>query len=177
MFDKIKLDYLFIQDIAVFKNVNEDAIIKHPCKKLFSFVGSQPWCLPVKFREMPDVEEYCRSTFGIYNATAHLDICKAPLADFGSVIFPAVQFALWTYPKRIYIVGCDCNAFQKGHFDGSKITVDNPIKDERFTYGWGRIKEFQNIYYPDVEMISVNPVGLKGLFKDTYTESYLKENQ
>jgi len=177
MFDKIKLDYLFIQDKGILKQINEDTIIKYPCKKFFSFVGTQAWCLPVKLRELPDVEEYCRSTFGMYNAVAHLDICKAPLADFGSVIFPAVQFALWTYPKRIYIVGCDCNAFAEGHFDGSKITEDNPIKDERFIYGWKQIKEFQTIYYPDVEIISINPVGLKGLFNDTYTESYLAVNQ
>jgi lipopolysaccharide biosynthesis glycosyltransferase len=173
LFDKIKLDYLFIQDNSILKRVNENTIIQYPCKKFFSFVGTQTWCLPVKLRELPDVEEYCRSTFGIYNVTAHLDICKAPLADFGSVIFPTVQFALWTYPERIYIVGCDCSAFAKGHFDGSRITVDNPVKDERFIYGWEKIKEFQAVYYPDVEIISVNPQGLKGMFKDVFTESYL----
>jgi lipopolysaccharide biosynthesis glycosyltransferase len=178
LFDKIKLDYLFVQDNVVFKNVDENLVIQYPCKKFFSFVGSQPWCLPVKYRELPDVEEYCRSTFGIYNAVMHLDINMAPLADFGSVIFPAVQFALWTYPKRIYIAGCDCNVFSEGHFDGSKVLRgNNPVGDERFMYGWEKVKEFQQTYYPDVEMISINPVGLKGMFKDMYTDSYPPPNK
>lgn len=30
--------------------------------------------------------------------------------------------------------------------------------------------------YPDMEIISVNPVGLKGLFRDVYTESYLNDH-
>ena len=29
-----------------------------------------------------------------------------------------------------------------------------------------KFKQFAQKYYPDVEIISINPVGLKGLFKD-----------
>ena len=29
---------------------------------------------------------------------------------------------------------------------------------------------------PDIEIISVNPVGLKGLFRDVYTKEYVKNN-
>ena len=36
--------------------------------------------------------------------------------------------------------------------------------------GYVRLKEFAEIYYPDVEIISVNPVGLKGLFADIYMD-------
>ena len=38
------------------------------------------------------------------------------------------------------------------------------------------VKEFAEQYYPETEIISVNPVGLKGLFRDEYTEEFLKEN-
>ena len=34
-------------------------------------------------------------------------------------------------------------------------------------------KQFKNKVYPDVEVVSINPVGLKGVFKDVYTEEYL----
>ena len=29
-------------------------------------------------------------------------------------------------------------------------------------------------YYPSIEVISINPVGLKGVFRDVYTESYVE---
>ena len=32
------------------------------------------------------------------------------------------------------------------------------------------IKKFVETYYPETEIISVNPVGLKGIFKDLYQE-------
>lgn len=38
--------------------------------------------------------------------------------------------------------------------------------------GYARMKMFAKQYYPDTEIFSVNPVGLKGLFKDMYTENY-----
>lgn len=34
--------------------------------------------------------------------------------------------------------------------------------------GWQEIKQFSDRYYPDIEIISINPVGLKGLFKEEY---------
>ena len=41
-------------------------------------------------------------------------------------------------------------------------------------YDWKKMKEFAELYYPDTEIISVNPVGLKGLFKDEFTETYIE---
>lgn len=38
-------------------------------------------------------------------------------------------------------------------------------------YGWEQMKKFIRGHYPDVEIISVNPVGLKGMFKDIYTDA------
>jgi hypothetical protein len=107
-----------------------------------------------------------------------LDICNSPLSDFNSVIFPAVQFALWTYPKCIYIVGCDCShngKYESNHFHDTEEKEDFfPVVE--CVQGWKKIKEFQQTYYPDIEMISINPVFLKGLFKDEFTDSYLKDN-
>ena len=31
-------------------------------------------------------------------------------------------------------------------------------------------------FYPDTEIISINPIGLKGIFKDVYTEDFLNDN-
>ena len=35
---------------------------------------------------------------------------------------------------------------------------------------WKKLNFFANRYYPDTEIISINPVGLKGIFKDIYQE-------
>ena len=91
------------------------------------------------------------------------DIANEPLGDSYSIVFPAMQFILWTNPKRIYIVGCDCNT--SGHFNLQK----NNLNTEKVIDGWIKMKEFARIHYPDTEIISVNPKGLKGLFKDITT--------
>ena len=90
-----------------------------------------------------------------------LDISTQPLADFSSVVFAALQFALWTNPSKIYLVGCDCTL--GGHFyeDGACLGVNMELY-----HGYECIKKFAQAYYPDTEIVSINPIGLKGLFND-----------
>jgi len=92
------------------------------------------------------------------------DISTNIIADHGSVIFSALNFALFTQPKRIYLVGCDVS--NNGYFD-------DPQRKPTFSLatllnGWHEIKELQQIHFPSTEIISINPVGLKGLFKDMH---------
>lgn len=95
-----------------------------------------------------------------------------PLAGFCSVIFPAIQFALYTRPKRILLVGCDCS--QNGHFDGRGQNVfEGDVSIPLWLKGYQKMKTFAARHYPDTEIISVNPVGLKGMFRDVYTRPYL----
>ncbi|MBR6014250.1 MAG: hypothetical protein IK062_10815 [Selenomonadaceae bacterium] len=100
------------------------------------------------------------------------DICFHPLVDFYSTVFSAIHFALFTYPKELYFVGLDTTA--TGHFydenNPSNLTMTN-IK-----IGYARMKMFAENHYPDVDIISINPVGLKGLFKDVYTDEYNQIN-
>ena len=99
----------------------------------------------------------------------HRNICKHGLIDFGSVAFAALHFSLFTYPKRIYLVGCDTS--QAGHFY-DKPQSRSSLDVRNVKIGYARMKMFARLYYPDTEIISVNPVGLKGLFRDVYTDSY-----
>lgn len=39
--------------------------------------------------------------------------------------------------------------------------------------GYKEVKKLVEQHYPDTEIISINPVGLRGIFRDVYTESYL----
>lgn len=91
-----------------------------------------------------------------------LDISTQPLAAFKSVIFAALQFALWTNPRRIYLVGCDCTV--KGHFYEDNCT--RPHVHTELKHAYECLKRFATAFYPDTEIVSVNPVGLKGLFRD-----------
>ena len=98
----------------------------------------------------------------------HYDIETYPLTDFMSVSFAAIQFALYTHPQKVYLIGLDTS--QTGHFMG----YDNKYHIKEMLTGYKKLKKFVGIYYPDIEIISVNPVGLKGLFKDVYTQSYVE---
>ena len=44
--------------------------------------------------------------------------------------------------------------------------------------GWNNFKQLNHTYYPDTEIIYINPIGLKGMFKDIYTNGneYTYEN-
>ncbi|MCI9489055.1 hypothetical protein AALC75_09150 [Lachnospiraceae bacterium 48-42] len=104
----------------------------------------------------------------------HQNICFHPLMDFYSVVFPALHFALYTYPKKIYLVGCDVS--DNGHFDTADDSINlSRLNINRMKYGYAKVKEFAEQYYPDTQIISLNPVGLKGLFTDQYTDEFLKD--
>ena len=98
------------------------------------------------------------------------NICTHPLFRFPTIASAALNFALFTYPKEIYLVGCDTAS--NGYFYNEGNTyIGNAI--DKIKVGYARMKIFANHYYPDTKIISVNPVGLKGLFEDVYTEDYL----
>ncbi len=96
-----------------------------------------------------------------------IDIACAPLMVYESVITAAFQFALWTHPRRIYLVGCDCS--NAGYFKQDKSEVPQFLRTGPMGQAWEIMKTFAQRVYPDIEIISINPVGLKGLFKDMYT--------
>ena len=94
-----------------------------------------------------------------------------PLMGFYSIAFQALNFAAYTYPKRIYLIGCDCS--NNGYFDGTTQLFANV---NMWIKGYQKFKKFAEHFYPDMEIISVNPVGLKGIYHDVYTEDYLNDH-
>ena len=152
----VEFDYLFAQDTLLMGPEIEDLINyrKGDCKK---FVY---WEMPLKGFDFSDVYQYVPANSFNY------DIDILPLPDFTSVVFSAFAFALWTRPRRIYLVGCDCS---QGHFishpgDKAGITAKHLVSH------WRKAKDFVERCYPDTEIVSINPVGLKGMFADNYTE-------
>ncbi len=110
-----------------------------------------------------------RAGFGIptCDPVIHQDISIFPLADFMSISFGALNFATYTNPKKIYLVGLDTK--QAPCYDGKehKYFMNDLLR------GYKLFKTFVERYYPQTEVISINPVGLKGMFKDVYTQSYV----
>ena len=144
----IDFDFLFMQD-GFYRNILEEFISyrNDKCKKFLISGLMQP--------DLPDYVNFY-NTENKFN----FDIDLLPLPDFTSVIFSAMAFALWTNPRKIYLVACDCSV---GHY---KSNSNDKISNEHLVFHWKKLKDFANWYYPNTEIISINPVGLKGLFKD-----------
>ena len=165
---KIKFDYIFFQDQF---NEGFDEIETYQgnnCKK-FQAIITKPSC---EYVIAQDVTNKINSIRYILSPTINgkfpYDIAFEPFADFSGTVFSAMQFALYTNPRRIYLVGfdrSDINYFTKGIFNYN-YQIDL----------WKRMKEYSDYHYPSTEIISVNPVGLRGLFKDIYTQSFLDKN-
>lgn len=172
-YDKIKFDYFFAIDYYATKSyINE--LEKYPNIKKFYGVapktpfGYKRWENSKLIIPESLILKHQANKFFTYQKIPYLpisfntDIDKTWLVDGGSCIFSAMQFALFTNPKRIYLVGCDCSS---GYFDGKAgANASHLVKS------WKELKKFAEIYYPDTEIISVNPVGLKGMFKDLYQD-------
>lgn len=173
----IKFDYLFtIDKLGIDKIYPEFASVD--CTK---FVGDQNNGIEFQIPESEiakfgNVRRY-KTDVGLYSSSQFtLDIESQPIGNFNSVSLQAMQFILYTNPKNVYIVGIDCSTL--GHFDASQNTksehhekmksrgenVDKWASDT--TAAWNGLKRFAEIYYPDTKIISVNPVGLRGLFFD-----------
>ena len=173
----VVLDYLFCQDYIAIRDggtMDEmDAYRRGECVKFVGLVGDNAWgndfVIPESFAIKIGALRY-RAVEGDLDDFAY-DLSVQPLADCGSVVFAALQFALWMNPRRLYLVGCDCS--HGGYFyKGGNVSPSgaNPLELDRLMQGYAWFKQFATRYYPETEIISVNPVGLKGLFKDEVNE-------
>lgn len=181
--DKFKLDYLFVQD---FEGEGKEGVFyveelkRLNCKK---FVGQYIKDFTKKAMVAPEyiadyiggksyyVHDYYQGHFN-YKHRIPLNLEFYPLVDNASTIFAALQFALYTHPKRIYIVGCDCSYANGQHFDN----VISPQMNVNVVYkNWELMKEHILTYFSDIEIVSVNPVGLAGMFRDDYTQEYVRQ--
>ena len=173
--ENIPLDYLFINDgygkeirdkleVGFDRIAHGIFISKLPDRFLHSYI-TYPEDASLRWKNVHRfyVEDY--SDYPIYQ-----DICYHPLTTNASVCFAALHFALFTYPKEIYLVGCDASSKYVHFYDHSQ---PNPIDFPglgRIKVTWARMKVHARRHYPETEIISINPVGLKGLFRDMYTD-------
>lgn len=185
LYDKVNFTYLFSIDKAGLDTGKEQYYEAFFTYDAVKFIGDQnlgeKYQIPRSwYAGAINVREYM-TTAGYMPDKLAYDLSTQPLANSASVSIQAMQFILYTNPKKIYLVGIDCTTGSKKHFTGSCIDVssrnENADNNDRYVIDcWKQIKEFADVYYPKTEIISVNPVRLKGVFKDVYTREYLKEH-
>lgn len=178
--EDIHYDYFFICDY-----VGQDLLFEQILKednntiKFFGINYRGKGCLiPEYLREKDKVETVYVDSYDydlngkIFEKTRKfvypLDLSVSPFKSYGTTLYMVFQFALWTHPDKIYIVGADCS---KGY--ANKLNMAQSDYDHSWMIRpWRKLAEFSKMNYPDIEIISINPVGLRGIFKDEYTEGY-----
>lgn len=182
LFDKVQFDYTFSNDKVGLDDYQEE-FLKYQGNNCIKFMGDLPLGKDYQISEQFILEANARKFFTNTNLTPSsftVDIDSEPLGNFNSVAFQALQFALFTNPAKIYLVGIDNTV--KGHFVGQDIDEAARGNDRTKSVKliceqqFPEFKNFAQNFYPNTEIISVNPIGLRGLFKDVYTEKYLEEN-
>lgn len=177
----IKYDW-FIADDWDGVDFYKDELKNYDCKKFFGHqIGGDI------SREIPESYRIDCNAFRYYTDSYHhingyqskfvCDIDRMAIGNMPNIALSAMQIALFTYPQRIYLVGCDASS--SGHFVQPSTLNEERIKihekdlkmavsGDKVIEKWIELKEFANAFYPDVEIVSINPVGLKTIFKDVY---------
>ena len=181
--NNIEFNYLFIQDRLENDMDKANSYLPDKCIKFYGILPELRYSQVKKEIDKISNQDICNANAEIYIIEDSVrknwanNLCIEPIGDWCGCVFSALQFALYTNPKTIYIVGCDCSA--EGHFYKefttkfvSKNTTDLSYQKK----SWNSFKQFVNTMYPNTEIISVNPVGLKGMFKDVYTQNYVDEH-
>lgn len=171
---KAPVDYLFIQDFSGATPGYINKVKSLDCVKFYGLTCEDTFperTIPEDVRLDAGAYPYRADWENIPNFQTEFayDLSTQSLGCGGTVVFPALQFALWTNPRRIYLVGADTSC--AGYFDGRG---KNFLVPNRLLPLYRKFKAFARQYYPCTEIISVNPVGLKGIFKDIYTDEYLQ---
>lgn len=175
------LDYIFIQDYSGKTSEYIGNLCNYNPENCVKFFGlTDEWIdypnrvIPETYALKANALRYRTDWANISNFKSEFtyDISSQPLGCFGSITFPALQFALWTNPKKIYLVGCDCTCegYAYNAKESNELVVDYVIE------AYKKFKEFANRYYPGTEIVSINPIGLKGIFKDVYQNRTVIKN-
>ena len=174
MLDNIHFDYLFAQD--KFPREEEiEGFINYKPEECIKFLGLQTITRDYRIRpstiaRIKNKEIYVLNNRRPKDTFVPIDITAEPFAFYAGTVFGALQFALLTNAKNIYLVGFDCNISHA--FEQNKNAWDLTIQ---LKY-WKQFKEYKYSFFEHNNIISINPVNLKGMFEDIYTQSFINEN-
>lgn len=189
--DDIKLDYYFaahyIHDSDAPPVHYADKIVERsrpkmhpdgfliPRKGMQVFIGAAPYARHVEFPLADVARMHNAIVFELTDKFGSIhfahDLVSMPFYNH-SMIFSPMQLLLYAGVKRIYLVGCDCGG--KYSCIDVKDGTQKIHSEREFDYHvgfvdyWKEFLPFKLKHYPDVEIISVNPRGLAGMFTDLY---------
>lgn len=170
---EIAFDYLFSQDMLSGIDESYNFINYRPesCKKFIGHITVPNTTFRYRinlYAQVKNQELYILDNKRM--GEIPLNITLEPFADLCGTVFSVLQFILYTNPKRIYLYGFDCNRSHSFEFNEGNMGY-------KYQYpSWLKFKDYIDKNTYNVEIISVNPVGLKGLFKDVYTQSYVQSH-
>lgn len=156
----IKFDFIFVRDFNstdYFKRYKE---YRSNCIKFFGVCGNNivNGSIPSRFK---GDNTYFYIIKDYLDDIMPWDISFEPLADFGSTVFSAFQFALYTNPAEICLVGCDCT---QGYFSNNGLKTAN--NHSGLILNWLKFRDYIQYISPELKVKVINPVGLKGVFED-----------
>ena len=176
------LDYLFVTDWREFYDMDDIQTLSHRPELFYGIVPPNVLRDPDRSILVPEsvairhganrfyIKDEADKNIPDYAKTMTYDIAALPLTCIASGVIVAMQFILYGNPRCIYLVGCDCST---GYFFDSDV---QPRPSDLMVGAWQQVKDFAADWYPETEIISVNPVGLRGMFRDVYTREYLAKH-
>ncbi len=186
--ENVNFDYLFCQDRFPIESDIEGFVNYKPdtCTKVFGLYNNptdKERVLNSTIGRCEKKEVYILNNRRVPYAIYATDISCEPFVWFAGTVFAALQFAIYTGAKRVYLAGFDCTDGVGHAFYDTNIKSYSPYSG-RFAYNlkyqlksWQQFKEYLGYMHSNfTEFVSVNPVTLQGMFKDVYTQSYLNEH-
>ncbi len=178
------LDYLFVEDFYVNEKGMNDEIDSYKGNNCQKFYGILPNRRINHINRINYVTERIKPAnfinskakpFLIEDVVASkwaVDLEREAFGDFQGAALSALQFLIYTRPRKIFLVGNDCSGDKLAYNSLRSTDLDHSFKIRFYI----EFKKFAQRIYPEVEIISLNPVNLKGIFKDVYTKDFAKEN-
>lgn len=168
MHTQVQLNYLFVQDIKPgyqFGYANCPYPYDH--HSAVKFAGICPLIKTVE--SIPNLKaiehNWIRYEIGEEGKCDWVKHCdQYALGDGQSVSFSAAQFALFTGVTRLMLVGMDIDS-KRTIYDHPPLDA-NPYHIFKHAERWKHFGEWVKKEYPAVEILNVNPVGLKGVFEE-----------
>ena len=170
--DDISLDYYFCahfhdrdhpRDTSFLdKIVDRSKDLQVFCASTFNGDPHPEFFSPGEISQMNAIEYALSDAEGADNFCQ--DLVSWPMYNH-SIVFPALQFLLYTGVIRIYLVGCDCGG-PHSCIEGQESLPHDYSGHLMLVENWREFSEFRDQRYPEVEVISVNSRGLRGMFTD-----------
>lgn len=165
-------DYFFVHNYHGSKSIF-DRILKMKSHLFFGcFINKEAYIhssIPEQLRLNDNVYKYYFVSGALGAIRAEIE--HFPLADFWTVVHPAMHFALYTNPDVIYLLGCDTT--DNGYANKNVLQVRIDI--DLMKAGYEKFREFRDVQYPNTRIVSVNPIGLRGMFEDVYTKEFVEQ--